>query len=78
MKLSFNGQPKMFFGKDYFLHMWFTPKARHFEPIEHNVIAKWLKKWVFALQPFPSKFQNFEIFVWFGFLWCSPNEHVLS
>jgi hypothetical protein len=29
------------------------------------------------LQPFPSKFQDFEIFVWFGFSSSSSNEHVL-
>jgi hypothetical protein len=38
------------------------PKVKHFEPIEHNVFAKWLKNESFALQPFLS-FQNFEIFV---------------
>jgi hypothetical protein len=30
------------------------------------------------LQLFPSKFWNFEIFVWFGFTSSSSNEHVLS
>jgi hypothetical protein len=44
-----------------------TPKARHFEPIKHNFYAKWLKNESSALQPFPSNFQNFEIFVQFGF-----------
>jgi hypothetical protein len=29
------------------------------------------------LQPFPSNFQNFEIFEWFGFSSSSSNEHVL-
>ncbi len=59
---------------EYFWHMWPTPKAKHFEPIEHNIFAKWfLKKnpW-----PFPLKFQDFEIFVRFGFSSNSPNEHV--
>jgi hypothetical protein len=30
------------------------------------------------LQPFLSKFQDFENFVWFGFSSSSSNEHVLS
>jgi hypothetical protein len=30
------------------------------------------------LKPFPSKFQDFDIFVWFGFSSSSSNEHVLS
>jgi hypothetical protein len=30
------------------------------------------------LQHFPSKFQDFEIFEWFGFSSSSSNEHVLS
>jgi hypothetical protein len=33
-----------FFWQDYFLYMWPTPKARHFEPIEHNIFAKWFLK----------------------------------
>jgi hypothetical protein len=66
----------MFFWQDYFLYMWPAPTAKHFEPIEHNYFAKWLKNESFALQPYPSKFQDFEIFVWFGFSSSSPNEHV--
>jgi hypothetical protein len=30
------------------------------------------------LQPFPLKFQDFEIFEWFGFSSNSSNEHKLS
>jgi hypothetical protein len=30
------------------------------------------------LQPFPSKFEDFDIFVWFDFSSSSSNEHVLS
>jgi hypothetical protein len=30
------------------------------------------------LQPFLSKFENFENFVWFGFSSSSSNEHVRS
>jgi hypothetical protein len=36
--------------------------AKHFEPIEHNFLSNGLKNESFALQPFPSKFQDFEIF----------------
>jgi len=32
------------FCQDYFLHMWFAFKAKHFEPIEHIIFIKWLKK----------------------------------
>jgi len=38
-------------------------KVRHFEPIEHNCLSNGFKNEFFALQPFPSKFQDFEIFV---------------
>jgi hypothetical protein len=40
---------KHVFWQNYFLHMWPTSKAIHFEPIEHNFFIKWLKKWVFCL-----------------------------
>jgi hypothetical protein len=30
------------------------------------------------LQPFPSKFQDFEIFVWFGISSNSSNEHAMN
>jgi hypothetical protein len=38
--------------------MWPTSKIRHFTPIENG-----FKNESFALQPFLSKFQDFEIFV---------------
>jgi hypothetical protein len=31
-----------------------------------------------CLATFPSKFQDFEIFVWYGFSSSSSNEHVVS
>jgi len=61
------------FWQHYFLHMWPTFKARHFERIENG-----FKNESFALKPFLSKFEDLEIFVWFGFSPTSPNEHVLS
>ncbi len=56
-KTKFQWTTKHVFWEDYFLHMWFTPKAKHFEPIEHNLFSKWLKK-----NPFPCNlfFQNFK------------------
>jgi hypothetical protein len=48
--------------------MWLAFKAKHFECIEHNFLSNGLKNESFVLQPFPLKFQNFEIFVWFSFL----------
>ncbi len=38
-------------------------KAKHFEPIEHLFFQMFERIEYFALQPFFSKFQNFEIFV---------------
>jgi hypothetical protein len=38
-------------------------KARNFESIEHFFISNGLTNESFTLQPFPSKFQDFEIFV---------------
>jgi hypothetical protein len=32
----------------------------------------------FHLQPFGSKFQAFEILIWFVFSSSSPNEHILA
>ncbi len=40
------------------MHMWSTPKAEHFEPIEHMFLPNGLKNEYFALQPSPSKFQD--------------------
>jgi len=48
-KLRFNGQPNMFFWQDYFLHMWFALKVKHFEPIEHSFFVNGLKKWILCL-----------------------------
>jgi hypothetical protein len=41
-------------------------------------LSNGLKNESFALQPFPSKFQDFEFFVLFDFSSSSSNEHVLS
>jgi hypothetical protein len=46
--VSMNNQTWTFW-QDYFLHMWHAHKARHFEPIEHNFLVKWLKIWVLYL-----------------------------
>jgi hypothetical protein len=61
--MSFNGQPNMFFWQDYFLHMRTASKVRHFEPIELFFLSDGFLNESFALQPFPLKFQDFEIFV---------------
>jgi hypothetical protein len=75
---EFQWTTKHFLWQDYFLHMWPTSKATHFEPIEHNFSSIGFLNESFALQPFPSKFQDFESFVWFGFSSSSSNEHVVS
>jgi hypothetical protein len=41
--MNFNGQPNMFLARLSFAHV-IAPKAKHFEPIEHNFFVKWLKK----------------------------------
>jgi hypothetical protein len=64
-----------FFWHVYFIHMWLTPKAKHFELIEHNFFIKWLKKWVLCLT---LKFQDFETFEWIGFSSNLSNENVFS
>ncbi len=69
---------KHVFWQDDFLHMRLASKAKHFEPIEHKFLSNGFKNEWFVLQPFPLKFQSFEIFVWFSFLSSSSNEHVLS
>jgi hypothetical protein len=43
-----------------------------------NPLLNGLKNEYFVLQPYPSKFQDFKKFVWFGFSSSSPNEHVFS
>jgi hypothetical protein len=57
-----------------------TPKIKHFELIEHNFLPNWNGKnnESFGLQPFTSKFQDFEIFVLFDFSSSPFDEHVLS
>jgi hypothetical protein len=67
LKMCFNGQPNMFFIKiisctcDLFL------KLDILNPLNIIFLSNSLKNESFALQPFFSKFQNIEIFVWFGF-----------
>jgi hypothetical protein len=58
---------KHVFWQDYFLHIWFAPIARHFEPVEHDCFVKWLKKWVLCLAAFSfeiSKLWHF-CMIWF-------------
>jgi hypothetical protein len=47
-------------------------------PLNIIFLSNGLKNESFALQSFSSKFQNFEIFEWFGFSSSSSNEHVFS
>jgi len=47
-------------------------------PLNIIFFVKWFKNESFALKPIPSKFQDFDIFVWFGFSSSSSNEHLLS
>jgi hypothetical protein len=63
---------KHVFWQDNILHMWLAPKARHFEPIEHNYFCQMVK----ILNPLLCNpfFQNFKTlkFVWLGFHQVHP------
>jgi hypothetical protein len=66
---EFQWTTKHGFWQDYFLYMWPTSKARHFEPIEHIFFIKWFKKWVLSLVALSfkiSRFWNWKFsFIWF-------------
>jgi hypothetical protein len=61
--MSFNGQPNMFFGKIIAYTCDMHLKLNILNPLNISFLSNGLKNESFALQPFPSKFQNFEIFV---------------
>jgi hypothetical protein len=62
-KMSSNGQPNMFFGKIISCTCDLHLKKNILNPLNIIVLSNGLKNDPFALQPFPLKFQNFEIFV---------------
>jgi len=61
--MNFNGQSTMFFGKiisyTYDLHL----KLDILNPLNIIFLLNGSKNESFALQPFPSKFKDFQIFV---------------
>jgi hypothetical protein len=61
---EFQRTTKHVFWQDYFLHIWTTCKARHFE---HIVLVKWLKYWIFCLIALFFKISKLwkEIMIWF-------------
>ncbi len=78
-KMNFNVQPNIFFDKiiscTYDLHL----KLDILNPLNIIFLSNGFKmSFFFALELFPSKFENFEFFVWFGFSSSPSNEHVLS
>jgi len=77
-KMNFNGQPNMFFGKIISCTCDLHLKLHILNPLNIIFLLIDFLNESFALQPFPSKFQDFESFVWFGFSSSSSNEHVLS
>ncbi len=77
VKMSFNGQQNMFFANIIFYVCDPHLKLDILNLLNIFNLSNGFKKESFALQPFPSKFQDFEIFVWFGFSSSSSNEHVL-
>ncbi len=75
--MGFNGQPNMFFGKIIFYTCDLLVKLYSFNSL--NIFLPNIKKIeYFALKFFPSNFQNYEVFVCFGFSSSLSNEHVLS
>ncbi len=62
-KLSFNGQPNMFFCKIIFCTCDLHLKLNILNPLSIIFLSNGLKNESFTSQPFPSKFQDFEIFV---------------
>ncbi len=61
--MNFNGQPNMFFGMFIFCTCDLHLKLNILNPLNITFLSNGLKSESFALQPFPSKFQDFEIFV---------------
>jgi hypothetical protein len=55
---------KHVFWHNYFLNMWIILKAKSLKLSEYKQLAKWFKRKSFHLQPFPFKFQDFEIFIY--------------
>jgi hypothetical protein len=53
-------------------------KLHILNPLNIMFLSNGFKNESFALKPFPSKFQDFDIFVWFGFSSSLSNEHVFS
>jgi hypothetical protein len=78
LKMSFNRQPNMSFGMFVSFTCDLHLKLDILNSLNIIFLSNGLKNESFALQPFPSKFQNFKIFEWFGFSSNSSNEHVFS
>jgi len=68
----------MFFGKIISFTCDLHLKLNIFNQLNIIFLSTGLKNESFTLQPYLSKFQDFELFVWFGFSLSSSNEHVLS
>ncbi len=76
--MGFNRQPNIFLGKIIPYTCDLHPKLDILNPLDIIVLSNGFLNESFALQPFLSKFENFENFVWFGFSSSSSNEHVRS
>jgi len=75
--MNFNGQPNMFFVMFISFICDLHLKLDILNPLNINFLSNGFLNESFALQPFLSKFQDFEIFEWFFFSSSSSNEHVL-
>jgi hypothetical protein len=63
---KWNSMSQTCFVYDYFVHMWFAPWARKFEPNEYKQLATWLKNDSFSIF-FPCNLlvQNFKLMICF-------------
>ncbi len=78
LKMSFNGQPNMFFDNIISYTCDFHLKLNILNPLNKFFLLNGFLNASFALQPFLSKFQNFDIFVWISFSLNASSEHVFS
>jgi hypothetical protein len=75
-KMNFNGQPNIFFGMFISCTCDLHLKLDILNPLNIIFLSNGFLNESFALQPFLSKFQDFENFERFGFPSSSSNEHV--
>jgi len=76
--MSFNGQPNTFFGNIISFTCDLHLKLDILNPLNIIFLSICFLNESFALQPFSSKFQNFDIFIWISFSSSASSERVFS